>query len=362
MLWNKKKEHYQKLAVRCEELEAENLVLHEQNTTLRNRVKELEAESALSAQEDSAARHVELLLRSFSSLGEVRETVASLANSISVQRDRIRETGVVYDQAVNALSNVNTKLNVVASKAATSHESISELKGVASEITQFVGAINNISEQTNLLALNAAIEAARAGEQGRGFAVVADEVRALAKRASEASGEISMLVSKIDTDIALTDKNITETHITCSQLCEEADQGVQAIQGAMELSRGMTESVTRSADLGFIETVKLDHLVWKADVYKAAITGTGNSSDFVNHATCRLGKWYYEGEGKKRYGQDKAFQMLESPHKAVHSKGLEALELEIDGDQKRAFELFVAMEDASDRVTDCLNQMADRIR
>jgi uncharacterized phage infection (PIP) family protein YhgE len=354
-----KQQEIDRLEAKCQTLETEKEELFTQIETLRNRILELEAEPEV---EDFSSQRIDLLLRSFGGMGDVRETVATLSGSMMEQRDRITETGVIYDQAVSTLSRIDKDLHDVADKASTSHESISKLKGVASEITQFVGAINNISEQTNLLALNAAIEAARAGEQGRGFAVVADEVRTLAQRASEASSEISTLVAQIDGDIEQTDKHITETHETCVQLCEEAGQGMEAIQSAIQLSRDMSSAIKSNADLGFIETVKMDHLVWKAGIYKAAITGQGNPADFADHTMCRLGKWYYQGEGAERYSQNHAFQALEAPHAGVHSNGLDALQFEIDGNDSEAHKCFVAMEDASDRVMNCLDQMAKEVQ
>ncbi|MCQ4267931.1 methyl-accepting chemotaxis protein [Pseudomonas stutzeri] len=100
-----------------------------------------------------------------------------------------RQGAAVVQQSVSVVQSIADELAQVA-------QAIGALSAQSEEIGSIVGAIRGIAEQTNLLALNAAIEAARAGEQGRGFAVVADEVRNLAQRTSQATVAITEVVGK----------------------------------------------------------------------------------------------------------------------------------------------------------------------
>lgn len=121
---------------------------------------------------------------------EVETQAAQLAFDTSRQTDAHAEHGTaVVQQTVGVVQSIADELRQVA-------RDISALSEQSEEIGSIVGAIRGIAEQTNLLALNAAIEAARAGEQGRGFAVVADEVRNLARRTSEATVAITEVVGK----------------------------------------------------------------------------------------------------------------------------------------------------------------------
>lgn len=101
------------------------------------------------------------------------------------------------EQSVNQFKTVQTQTDEIRGSIEQSTSTIQDLNNHANNVGSVVGMISQVADQTNLLALNAAIEAARAGEQGRGFAVVADEVRNLARRTGEATAEISILVTNI---------------------------------------------------------------------------------------------------------------------------------------------------------------------
>ena len=111
--------------------------------------------------------------------------------------DSVRQTESSRDYAVNTIDKLNEKNKNAVESSNIIYEEIKQLSEGAKEIIQVVNVITGISEQTNLLSLNAAIEAARAGDAGRGFAVVAEEIRKLAMGTKEATGLIEQIVSKI---------------------------------------------------------------------------------------------------------------------------------------------------------------------
>ncbi|CRM23791.1 methyl-accepting chemotaxis protein [Pseudomonas sp. CFBP13528] len=161
------------------------------------------------------------------------EEVARNATSTSQAAQESSEAAKLGNLRVSeTLSAVETLTELVESSASQ----VTELAGQAEDISQVVGVIRSIAEQTNLLALNAAIEAARAGEQGRGFAVVADEVRALAHRTQISTLEIEKMITAIQSGSSTTVDSIRRS-------TEEVYNTKRTAEGAGQSLRQITDSV-----------------------------------------------------------------------------------------------------------------------
>jgi hypothetical protein len=224
------------------------------------------------------------------------------------------------------------------------------LKLNAEDIAKFIVTVDTVSEQTNLLALNAAIEAARAGEHGRGFAVVADEVRSLSQTSGQSAQQIKDVVADISSNTTHCYDDMlniqSEFKLLDSQIKDLIDIIGQLINNADELY----SIVTKSYNLIFLRLIELDHISWKLSVYQHIKNNETNSELVVGHHECRLGKWYYEGLGKELFSEMVSFGRLEKPHQEVHNFGKQALDALRDNQPDLAYSCLEKMEGAADRV------------
>ncbi|WP_293267596.1 methyl-accepting chemotaxis protein [Neptunomonas sp.] len=294
---------------------------------------------------------------------------------LQISEDMIKVESIVQDngtaakqsqqsvsQMITALDNISSTINSIATN-------VSKLGEDSAKITDSLSIITDIADQTNLLALNAAIEAARAGEQGRGFAVVADEVKALSRRTKEAAIEVTSTIS----DFSLHVNEMIEQAESSNKMAADVNGIVAEFQtqfdgfaiGADETLRAITHA--RSQAFGSL--VKADHVIFKQNGYIALDGSMDRTNEIeatsVSHHNCRLGKWYYKGPGAELFSNTTAYAKLEAPHEAVHLAIQNAVALR-DADwgnnpsiRKEITDSMQRAENASDKVLQYIDGMVD---
>lgn len=186
---------------------------------------------------------------------EIAENAQSSANAASQAADTARSGAETIEETITGMNSIKTKVGI-------SVEKVQEMGERSGQIGTIVQTIEDISSQTNLLALNAAIEAARAGEQGKGFAVVADEVRKLAERSSDATKEISELINGIQI-------TVSEAIAAMNDGANEVESGVErasqsgvalgSILNAVEAVNAQVSSIAKAAQSINAAAVELDN-------------------------------------------------------------------------------------------------------
>lgn len=339
----------------------------EQHHTL-NRLSQLESENAALIAENrelkAAAENSKkdalgaAMLDALSQISGIRESVLSAYEQIDEESHSIAEINELFTHSAASLKDIISDMAALSGRMGDMSARISGLSDTADNINKFVSTITSISDQTNLLALNAAIEAARAGDAGRGFSVVADEVRALANETNKSASEVAELVQGIIQSTRAAVGSVSELQSNNTHLSE----GVNTLNGSYEKMVQHCESMKRTIENGsletFIQTVKLDHVVWKSEVY-AVLRKESNKSaaDFADHTHCRLGKWYSEQQ-HAAIGKTDSFRRLEKPHAEVHRCGVGAIEAAAKGDIPQRDKLIKQMEAASRDVMSVLDALA----
>lgn len=197
------------------------------------------SETKESSQEEFA--EIDLLATAMSEMTSTVQTVADHAQNASALTE---ETSGQAQTGRDFVRDTVAKMSELSSDIAASAGAVNQVEERVGSIGSVVGTIQGISEQTNLLALNAAIEAARAGEAGRGFAVVADEVRNLAQRTQQATVEIQEMISQLQSSansaVELMEKSVVE-----------AADGVELVANAGSELDGIVEQVNQINDMNF---------------------------------------------------------------------------------------------------------------
>jgi methyl-accepting chemotaxis protein len=209
-----------------------------------------------------------------------------ISRNASDAREISQQSGQLSAQGGKLVHTVVAEMQDIATAVSASARSVEDLGKRSDEISTIVGVIKEIADQTNLLALNAAIEAARAGEQGRGFAVVADEVRKLAERTATSTQEIGRMIGSIQSETRTAVDNMklgvdrvargVELTGKAGESMSEIEQGATRVVGVVrEISEALAEQSAASADIAR----NVEAIAQMAEENSAAVTDNHNTAE-----------------------------------------------------------------------------------